>query len=102
MATPQNINGVTYNSAGGYYSIDNGCNSLSSLPDIGFQIDGKVYSLPPVQWTQAVRGSLLCPLHPICMAHPRGACLNNRTRPMVAIISGCPLQIQQGPCDASV
>ena len=58
MPALQNINGVTYNSAGGYYSIDGGCGSLGSLPDIGFQIDGKVYSLPPVQWTQAVRNFL--------------------------------------------
>ena len=43
----QGIQGVTYNTAGGYYSITNGCNSLDSLPDIAFQIDGKAYSMPP-------------------------------------------------------
>ena len=51
----QGIQGVSYNQAGGYYSITGGCNSLSSLPDIAFTIDGHAYYMPPVQWTQAVR-----------------------------------------------
>ena len=54
----QGIAGVSYNRAGGYYSITGGCGSLSSLPDIAFRIDGHAYYMPPVQWTQAVR-----PLH---------------------------------------
>ncbi|CAL8466769.1 g6305 [Coccomyxa elongata] len=51
------IPGVVYDRQGGYYRITGGCSSLSSLPNIAFVIDGKTYSMPPVQWTQSMQGS---------------------------------------------
>jgi hypothetical protein len=63
----QGIPGVAYDRQGGYYSITGGCDSLSSLPDIAFVIDGKTYSMPPVQWTQSVRAVHL--LMAACLSH---------------------------------
>ena len=51
----QGISGVSFDQAGGYYSITGGCSSISSLPDLAFVIGGHTYTLPPVQWTQSVR-----------------------------------------------
>ncbi|EIE26466.1 acid protease [Coccomyxa subellipsoidea C-169] len=51
------IPGVAYDRQGGYYSITGGCDSLDSLPDIAFVVDGKTYSMPPVQWTQSMQGA---------------------------------------------
>ena len=64
----QGISGVSFDQAGGYYSIDGGCSSISSLPDLAFVIGGHSYTLPPVQWTQSVRYS--CPLKQMTVPLP--------------------------------
>ena len=55
----QGISGVSFDQAGGYYSIDGGCSSIGSLPDLAFVIGGQSYTLPAVQWTQSVSFSRL-------------------------------------------